>query len=141
MAGSKDFCEYLRAQLKLDGRFVRCEWESRLGAKYIDDVLTPRTDVVFVHFYNLPEEHFKEGRGGGAESEKNRMMFMIEGFARFDPHGEPPKGKVKLEHSVNALDRRYQLRAKTDTPAKIAAYLANHLNKVVAEVPPKYTHR
>lgn len=140
MAGSKDFCEYLQAQLQLQGRLVRCEYESQLGGRFVGETYEPRTDTVFVHFYNLPIERVKEKRGNGAEAENNRMLFCVEGFAKFDPHGEPPKGKVKLETLVSMLDRKYKLRGKTDTPAKVAAYLATFLNKVVKQVPPNYTH-
>lgn len=81
----------------------------------------------FVNFYNLPTDLVS----CGAEKENNRMMFRLRRL---------PSGKFQLEHSVNASARQYQLRGKTASLEKIVQYLALFLQKVVAEVPPKYTH-
>lgn len=41
---------------------------------------------------------------------------------------------------TSTLPREYALRAKTGTPSQVAQYLAIFINKVVQEVPPKFTH-
>lgn len=97
-----------------------------------------RTDAVHINFVNLPPSVV--GGGGGAEAENNRMSFWVEGFDREDEHAPPPTGKVKVEMATSALPRDYKLRAKTGTPERIAQYLADFLNKVAREVPPKFTH-
>jgi hypothetical protein len=40
----------------------------------------PFQSSVYINFINLPEERHRQKRGGGAESENNRMMFAIHGF-------------------------------------------------------------
>jgi hypothetical protein len=94
-----------------------------------------RKSDVYVNFINVP----KEENPKGAQGENNRMSFWIEGF----PEGNepPPSGKVKIEMSVSALDRKYKLRAKTGTPDQIAKYLSDFLKKVTEEVPPKLDRR
>lgn len=84
-------------------------------------------DSIFINFINLPAEL----ESCGAEKENNRMMFSLRPKA---------DGKFQLEHSVNALPREYQLRGKTANMEKLVSYLAQFLRKVIAEVPPKYTH-
>ena len=88
-------------------------------------------DTIYINFYNMPKS-LGRGGGGGAEAENNRMMFIV----RF----KDENAKAKVELSVNALDQKYSLRAKTGHPAKIADYLAAHINKVVKEVEPNLTH-
>jgi len=95
-------------------------------------------DTVFLNFINLP--HGVGGAGGGAEAENNRMMFVVSGFGHESETAPPPTGKVKVELSVSALPRSYNLRAKTGTPSAIARYLADHLNRIAREVPPHFTH-
>lgn len=128
--GSEEFIKAAESQLDIKGRQVSFDNVSRLaGTRY---------DTVFVHFYNLPKG---VGRaGGGAEAENNRMMFKVEGFGKETPHSPPPTGKVKIEMMVSALPREYRLRGKTGTPAQVAKYLADFLNKVVKEVEPRFTH-
>lgn len=94
-------------------------------------VLAGRHSIAFVHFYNVPKE-----KSRGATGENNRMLFSIEGFDKTDPNAPAP-GKVKIEQRVNALDRKWTLRAKTATPQAILDYLGTFLKKVVAEVEPK----
>ena len=78
--------------------------------------------------------------GGGAEAENNRMLFSIKGFGKETPHSPPPTGKVKIEMMTSSLPREHKLRGRTGTPAQVAKYLADFLNKVVKEVEPKFTH-
>jgi len=94
------------------------------------------TGQLFVNFYNIPVRSEPRAR---AELENNRMMFTVSGFGsgQSDP---PPSGKVKIEQTMSALPREYRLRQKTGTPEQIALYLADFLNKISAQVPPKYTH-
>ena len=84
-------------------------------------------EAYFVNYFNLPVEV----QSCGAERENNRLMFAVRKLAN---------GKFKLEHNVNALAREYQLRAKTAPLEKLIPYLVQFLQKVMAEVPPKYTH-
>ena len=80
----------------------------------------------FINFYNLPIDLVCDR----AEKENNRLMFCLR-----------QKGdKFQLEHSVNNLSRQYQLRGKTASLEKLIQYLAHFLQKVIAEVPPNYTH-
>lgn len=128
--GSEEFIKMVESHLNLDGRQVTFDNVSRLGGS--------RYDTVFVNFINLPKG--VGGAGGRAEAENNRMLFSIEGFGKETPHSPPPTGKVKIELRVSALPREYKLRGKTGTPAQVAKYLADFLNKVVKEVEPKFTH-
>jgi hypothetical protein len=128
--GSEEFIKAVESNLNLQGRQI---WFDNLN-----DLDGNRYDTVFVNFTNLPKG---VGRaGGGAEAENNRMLFKIEGFGQDTPHSPPPTGKVKIELRVSSLPREYKLRGKTGTPAQIAKYLADFLNKVVKEVEPKFTH-
>lgn len=130
--GSAGFIEAVQAQLQVGDRLVVFRNRSELGGL--------RYDTVFVNFYNLPKDVALRKAGGGAEGENNRQLFMIDGFGRESPRTPAPTSKVKIEQSVNALSRAYQLRGKTGTPAQVAKYLADHLNKVVREVEPNFTH-
>jgi hypothetical protein len=128
--GSEEFIKAVESNLNIQGRQVRFDNESSLGGL--------RYDTVYINFYNLPKGYGRAG--GGAEAENNRMLFRVEGFGKETPHSPPPTGKVKIELSVSALPREYRLRGKTGTPAQVAKYLADFLNKVVKEVKPNYTH-
>jgi len=112
----EDFVKALEGKLQIKDRRVKTKASG---------------DTVYLNFYNLPKS-VDGGAGGGAEAENNRMMFVI----RFKDEG----AKAKIEHSVNALDRKYNLRAKTAHPSKIVDYLAAHLAKVVKEAEPNLTH-
>ena len=97
----------------------------------------PQESTIFVNFINLPEERHRQKRGGGAESENNRMLFSIHGFGEEE---SAPVDKVKLEHTVNNFLGRPSLRGKTGSPEVIAAYLARYINDVAETVPPNFTH-
>jgi hypothetical protein len=97
----------------------------------------PFSSSIFVNFINLPEERHRQRRGGGAESENNRMMFTIHGFGEEETMSVD---KVKIEHSVNGITSRPSLRGKTASPEKIAEYLARYINDVAAQYPPHFTH-
>ena len=124
--GSQPFAERLHALLKerVSDRNVRVRDSKNTGS-------------VYVNFVNLPEG--VGGEGGGAEAENNRTSFWIEGFDRKDPQA-PPKGKLKIEQANSVFGRSRNMRAKTGTPDAIAGYLADYLAKIVAEVPPNFTH-
>ena len=93
---------------------------------------------VFVTFINLPYARFKERRGGGAESENNRMLFSVQGF---DSYPATPVAKIMVETLVNNITPRDQrLRKKTADPAKIAEYLAAYIGKTAESFPPNFTH-
>ena len=97
--------------------------------------------TVFVHYYNLPEARHAERRGGGAESENNRMMFSVSGFGATE---DAEVSKVKITHVVFSLagssSPTHSLRGKTASPEKIAQYLADYLNQIAEKIPPNYTH-
>jgi len=124
--GSAAFAEELYKKLSHLGRIVRVRHQ-HMGA----------VDAVYVNFINLP---LGTGDGSGAEAENNRMSFWIHGFDKHDANAPPASGKVKIDMANSALPRAYKLRAKTGTPDQIAAYLVAFLSKVVAEVPPHFTH-
>lgn len=128
--GSAAFIEAVKAKLQINGRHVWFRNRDFMGGY---------TSVV-VNYINLPEEIHSRNEGNGAESENNRMMFSVTGFHPTDPTRPPMDLKVKVELHVSSIGREYNLRAKTATPEKIAEYLAAHLNKVAAEVEPKFTH-
>ncbi len=96
---------------------------------------------VYVNFVNLPPGGGHGG--GGAEAENNRASFSVEGFAH-DP--AVPAAKVKVDQSVNTFHRAWQgapavpFRAKSGSPDAVARYLADYLKKIVAAVPPRFTH-
>lgn len=95
-----------------------------------------KVDDVNIRFINLPPRI--GAAGGGAEAENNRMSFWVKGFS--SDNAPPPTGKVKINMSTSSLPRTHTLRAKSGAPLAIAKYLADFLNKVVAEVPPLFTH-
>jgi hypothetical protein len=128
--GSEEFIKMVESHLNLDGRQIYFDNLNNLGGA--------RYDTVYVNFINLPKG--VGGSGGGAEAENNRMRFSIEGFGKETPHSPSPTGKVKIEHRTSAMPREYRLRGKTGTPAQVAKYLTDFLNKVVKEVEPKLTH-
>jgi len=133
---ANDFMKLLDSSLSalVDGeRTVIARFSSSRG--FTD---RPHQSGVFVSFYNLPEARIKEGRGGGAEAENNRMLFVIRGF---DEDAASPVASVKIAQSINSLGRDVKnLRAKTGDPDKIAMYLARYLNEIAEAVPPNYTH-
>jgi len=130
--GAEDFEALLRSHTELDDRQLMVRAKHGLGGP------SRAYESVYVNFINLPKG--SGHGGGGAEAENNRMSFWIHGFHGSDPHAPPPRGVVKVEMSNSALPRAYKLRAKTGSPAVVAKYLATFLNKVVQEVPPKFTH-
>ena len=97
----------------------------------------PGSSNMAVDFINLSQARHKERRGGGAESENNRMLFWISGFNE-DP--SDPVDKIKIEQSVNSIRGTRNLRAKTASPDKIAIYLAKYINEIAESVPPNLTH-
>lgn len=111
-------------------RTVRVSFSSSRG-------FTPRPlqSLAFIDFVNLPEGRHSEKRGGGAESENNRLRFTISGF---DVDESTPVNKLKVELSTSVFPER--LRSKTASPEKIAAYVAEHLNEVASAHEPNYTH-
>lgn len=132
--GVVEFAELLKSLVDTQGRYLFVRTEHRLGGP------SHYFESAYVNFVNLPEEVVASRQGGGAEAENNRMSFWVEGFNGSDPNAPPPTGKVKVSLQTSALPREYRLRAKTAPPGAIAQYLADFLNKVVREVPPKYTH-
>lgn len=91
--------------------------------------------TVWVTLINLSKD-VVSGPSFGAEGENNRVMLGVDGFKK----DGSPASKVRVEARVSAIPREYKLRAKAASPAKIAAYIADFIGKVVKEVPPKYTH-
>lgn len=128
--GSAGFIEAVQAQLHIGDRQITFKNRSTLGGvKY---------DYAAVNFINLP--HGVGGAGGGAEAENNRQLFWIEGFGKETPRSPAPTGKISLKQSINNLGREHSLRGKTGTPAQVAKYLADYLNKIAREVEPNFTH-
>ena len=97
----------------------------------------PGSSHIAVHFINLPRERHQQRRGGGAESENNRMLFWISGFNE-DP--SDPVDRIKIAQSVNSIQGAKSMRAKTASPDKIAIYLAKYINETAESVPPNLTH-
>jgi hypothetical protein len=101
-----------------------------------------------VSFINLPLARAAERRGGGAENENNRVLFIVDGFS-IDP--SEPAEKVSLEHLVNhihlnkaaegkTVNVTRSLRKKIANPDKIATYLATYLNNLADSYAPNFTH-
>lgn len=126
---ANEFMAAVRENVKLDRRVLNMR-NKGMG----------RYDMVFINFYNLPEDIAGHNLGGGAEAENNRLMVMVTGFDPKNPDAPAPTGKVKVETSVNALDRKYSLRGKTGDPAAVAKYIGAHISKIVVEVQPNFTH-
>ena len=97
----------------------------------------PGSSNMAVDFINLSQARHKERRGGGAESENNRMMFWISGFNE-DP--SDPVDKIRIKQSVNGVQGSKSMRTKTASPDKIAIYLAKYINETAESVPPNLTH-
>lgn len=130
-----EFIERLKSELHIGDRQVRFSVGGKLGG-------ASDSPTLFINYINLPAD--VGSAGGGAEAENNRMMFSVSwGPRRQGPYASDkpiPEGQVRIEQSVSALPREYRLRAKTGRVVNIAIYLANFLNKVASEVPPKFTH-
>jgi hypothetical protein len=101
---------------------------------------------VYVDFVNLPTPRVEQRRGGGAESENNRTTFWIRGF---DKSPADDVDEVRVEQAKNGIygpgspsreGRSPNLRSRTGSPEKIAAYLARYINDVAENYPPSYTH-
>ena len=101
----------------------------------------PGRGSLTINFINLPLLRYMQRRGGGAEAENNRQLFMVWNFNE-DPESQVTQ--VKLEQSINGIGSSGawapKLRAKTGSPDKVAAYLAKYLNDVAAKFEPNYTH-
>jgi len=108
----------------------------------------PGQSRLAINFYNLPTSRVKERRGGGAEAENNRALFMVHGF---ETDSKIPVAKVKLEQLVNVIGspdrwapnmRRWapNMRAKSGDPLTVAKYLANYINDVASTFPPQFSH-
>jgi len=91
-------------------------------------------NAIAIHYINLPRG--LGGSGGGAEGENNRLMLMVTGFDKSNQTIPVEKIQVKLLCSV--FD--YPLRKKTCTPERAVEYIAEFINRIAREVPPKYTH-
>ena len=128
-ARGSTFARDFERALKLGDRHLTIRVQNSLGGPQ-------HGSSQYVKLINLPKGIGEAG--GGAEAENNRMSFWVEGFTTNG--GSPKSGKVKVEMATSALPREYRLRAKTGAPAVIAKYLADFINKVVAEVPPHFTH-
>ncbi|HTP97943.1 MAG TPA: hypothetical protein VMN56_01375 [Casimicrobiaceae bacterium] len=136
-----EFVEALRSHLKIGDRYISIRNEPSWGPR--------KEDQVYVNFVNLPSDVVATKQGGGAEAENNRASYWIRGFG---PAGAPA-AKVKVEESNSVFAHRggldaygaprpagIRMRAKTAAPAAVAKHLADHINKIVAEVPPNFTH-
>jgi hypothetical protein len=136
-----EFVDALRSHLRLDGRYIWIRNEPSWGPR--------KEDEVYVNFVNLPVDVVESKQGGGAEAENNRASYWIRGFG---PAGAT-SGKVRVEEHNSVFRHRggvdvygaprgvsHQLRAKSAAPSVIAKYLADFLNKLIAEVPPNFTH-
>jgi len=135
MTSATEFLEILDSTLSplVDGeRTVIANFKSSKGFNAL-----PGRSSIAVNFINLSQDRHRERRGGGAESENNRMMFWISGFNE-DP--SDPVDKIKIEQSVNSIRGARNLRAKTASPDKIAIYLAKYINEIAESVPPNLTH-
>lgn len=98
---------------------------------------------VSVTFINLPTPRVRERRGGGAESENNRMLFFIRGFNDY-PFADEPVEEVKVEqltNNIHSLETRAPtLRRKTCNPDRAASYLTDYVARVAGDFPPNFTH-
>jgi len=118
MLSADQFIEKLESLLSIGDRQIRIRADS---------------GQIFVNFINLPKG--VGGAGGGAEGENNRAMWVMYGFHQ--DHSIPVE-KVKLKEILSRFDQR--LKGKTGKPEAVAQYLAAFINKLAAEVEPKYTH-
>jgi len=133
-----EFTEYFRQQLSplvTDQRTLlvntQPSWSSSIDGR--------REVSLHVTFVNLPFARFKERRGGGAESENNRMLFFVRGFIELTD-----VDRITVEQRVNHVGPighgAPNLRKKTARPEKIAEYLATYLNETASTFPPNFTH-
>ena len=97
--------------------------------------------IIFVNYFNLPEARHRQRRGGGAESENNRMLFSISGWGKTE---DVPVEKVSVEQTVGSIvpweHPLRSMRKKTGSPDKVAVYLANYINQIAEMFPPNLTH-
>lgn len=94
-----------------------------------------------VTFVNLPYERVRERRGGGAEAENNRMLFMVRGFNSGEASEGEGVDKVQVEQLVdNVGGREDRLRRKTASPDRIASYVAEYINGAAEAHEPNLTH-
>jgi hypothetical protein len=120
--------------LVTDDRYVLADRTSSLGYE------GKGRGAAQVTFINLPYERVRERRGGGAESENNRMLFMVHGF-NSGPSGDEGVDRVQVEQLVNnVFPRSENMRRKTASPDKIASYVAEYVNRAAAAHEPRLTH-
>jgi hypothetical protein len=94
-----------------------------------------------VTFVNLPYERVRERRGGGAEAENNRMLFMVRGFNSGPASEEEGVEQVQVEQLVNNVSPRSEnMRRKTASPDKVASYVAAYINRAAETHEPRLTH-
>jgi hypothetical protein len=131
--------------------FIQCVRNHLSLAVTADKIVFARYDAGFspapyrgcaiVNFYNMSLIRFNEKRGGGAEAENNRQMFIVWGF---NETADSAVSKIKLEQSINGIGCNGtwapNLRGKTASPEKVAQYLATYINKVAADFAPYYSH-
>jgi hypothetical protein len=135
--GSADFVENVKRQLQIGDRQIHFDNYNQFSKTY---------DSVAIEYVNLPKG--VGSAGGGAERLNNRLLIAVRGFGRQGPHEPAPKGKVSLETMTTSLHKgagfsradRVAVRGKTATPKQMARYVADSLNKIAREVPPRYTH-
>jgi hypothetical protein len=101
----------------------------------------PGRGSIAINFINLPEPRYRQRRGGGAEAENNRQLFMVWGFGA---DIDDSVSSVKAEQSINGIGTpgswAPKMRAKTGDPSKVALYLINYINDVASKFDPNYTH-
>jgi hypothetical protein len=115
-----EFLEALAPKLHLGDRFIRVTADDQFGHS-----------SATIRFVNLPVSVVERREGGGAEAENNRATYMA----------RPAKdGKVQVEEIGTVFYKHASLRKKTATPEKAAKHLADHLNDIAENVPPRFTH-
>ncbi len=123
------FEELFKKAVKMEGRFLEVTVGTAFGQG-------PRTATV--RFINLPEARVKQQRGGGAEAMNNIVVFSV--------FPTQAAGKLRVTRGADSLHISWKkpvttkLRGKSGTPEVIAKYLAEHVNELVAKIPPSFTH-
>lgn len=82
---------------------------------------------MIIDFYNIAPETSHNG----AHAENNRFSFTVKGF-----QNTYNSDNVKIEQGICTAGRNFKMRAKTNTPAKIAEYLVTYIEMIKSEVTP-----
>lgn len=137
MKNAHDFLEFFNRRLSplvRDERVLNASFDPPWDG--LDDWGT-----MFLDFYNLPESRLQSKRGGETEANNNRMLFSVTFRGPSPQDLDAPVMKSRVETLASGIapkgHRLHKLRSRYASSMKIAIYLAEYLNRIASEFPPR----